>query len=314
MPSHAVRRTRNAVALILLVFCAFAVVAVLILARTASENYRELAAQMARSFFRSVVATRSWNAQHGGVYVPVTERFQPNPYLEDPLRDVQTAEGLRLTKVNPAYMTRLIGERFEEEAGVRIHITSLKPIRPGNAPDSWERGALTGFEKGNREVFAVVDDGRAKQFRYMAPLVTKQACLACHAGQGYRLNDIRGGISVSFDYAPFEAALRAHDARILLWCIGLSVVGGGMIAALGRRLVASVEEVDESLSRVKTLEGLLPICSFCKKIRRDEADPSDPSSWEPVEDYLEEKTDALFSHGYCPDCMEKHYPDFGGRK
>ncbi len=64
----------------------------------------------ARAFFEEVVTTRSWNSSHGGVYVPVTDKTQPNPYLKMEGRDVITQKGLKLTKINPAYMTRQIGE------------------------------------------------------------------------------------------------------------------------------------------------------------------------------------------------------------
>lgn len=57
----------------------------------------------------------------------------------------------------------------------------------------------------------------------------------------------------------------------------------------------------------KTLEGILPICSSCKKIRDDHGD------WKPVESYIQSRTNAEFSHGICPDCMERLYPGLGKR-
>ncbi len=68
-----------------------------------------------RAFFQEIVTVRSWNASHGGVYVPVTSKTQPNLYLEDNKRDVITKSGLKLTKINPAYMTRQIGEIAEQK-------------------------------------------------------------------------------------------------------------------------------------------------------------------------------------------------------
>jgi hypothetical protein len=52
---------------------------------------------------------------------------------------------------------------------------------------------------------------------------------------------------------------------------------------------------------VNMLEGLLPICSFCKKIR------DDSSNWQPMEKYISERSDATFTHGLCPECAKKHY-------
>ncbi len=96
--------------------------------------------------FEKDVIYRRWNADHGGVYVPVTQKTKPNPYLDDLERDIITPLGKKLTKVNPAYMTRQVHELALKSNGVRGHITSLNPIRPANAPDPWETQALKAFE------------------------------------------------------------------------------------------------------------------------------------------------------------------------
>ena len=159
-----------------------------------TENrYKELAKVMGRSIFREMVVVRRWNAEHGGVYVPVTEGFQPNPYLEDARRDVTTADGITLTKINPEYMTRLLSEHLEKEDGIKIHITSLKLTSPRNKADSWEEGALHRFEQGSKEEAGILGPRDSALFRYMAPLVTEEACLDCHGKQGYKVKDIRGG-------------------------------------------------------------------------------------------------------------------------
>lgn len=61
-------------------------------------------------------------------------------------------------------------------------------------------------------------------------------------------------------------------------------------------------QLEQSLSEVKTLRGILPICSSCKKIRDDKG------YWNQVEHYFKEHTDVQFSHGLCPDCSRKLYP------
>jgi hypothetical protein len=63
-------------------------------------------------------------------------------------------------------------------------------------------------------------------------------------------------------------------------------------------------ELREALSQVKMLSGLLPICSSCKKIRNDEG------YWEQMEMYIRDHSEAEFSHGICPECVQKLYPDF----
>jgi len=73
---------------------------------------------------------------------------------------------------------------------------------------------------------------------------------------------------------------------------------GLRIAALQQRLTERVADLQSALSRVKQLSGLLPICSYCKRIR------SDHDYWEQVESYLAHHTDAEFSHGICPHCYK----------
>lgn len=65
-----------------------------------------------------------------------------------------------------------------------------------------------------------------------------------------------------------------------------------------------IQELQNALAKVKTLSGMLPICAGCKKIRDDRG------YWEVVEAYLKKHADVTFTHGLCPDCIRKRYPDF----
>lgn len=163
------------------------------------ENYaHQMAALRGRLVFEIIETARLWAARHGGVYAPTTEETPSNPHLEIAEKDIKTPSGKALTKINPAYMTRQLGELIARERDLRIHITSLKPIRPANKADEWEAEALTGFERGEKEKISIVGAGKAAMFRYMAPLEVKQPCMACHEKQGYQVGDVRGGISVTF--------------------------------------------------------------------------------------------------------------------
>jgi response regulator RpfG family c-di-GMP phosphodiesterase len=62
--------------------------------------------------------------------------------------------------------------------------------------------------------------------------------------------------------------------------------------------------LESALEEIKTLHGLLPICSFCKKIRDDNG------YWNQLEEYFSRHSDLDFSHSICPDCLKKHYKDF----
>lgn len=153
----------------------------------------DVARIQAQSSFMKDVIYRSWNALHGGVYVPVSDETPPNPYLKVPKRDVTTRSGMELTLNNPAYMTRKVHEMEAKAYEVRSHITSLNPIRPANAPDPWETQALEAFKDGAKEASSVEKMNGADYMRLMRPLVTKEGCLKCHAVQGYKVGDIRGG-------------------------------------------------------------------------------------------------------------------------
>ena len=67
-------------------------------------------------------------------------------------------------------------------------------------------------------------------------------------------------------------------------------------------------QLQEALSKVKLLSGLLSICSFCKKIRDDKG------YWNQIESYIHEHSEAEFSHSMCQECAKKHYPQIYGDK
>ncbi|WP_454063577.1 response regulator transcription factor [Candidatus Nitrospira salsa] len=74
---------------------------------------------------------------------------------------------------------------------------------------------------------------------------------------------------------------------------------GFRVLSLQEKLGERVQRLEQALAEVKQLQGLLPICSYCKKIRNDE------NYWQQVEEYLSHRIDIQFSHGVCPHCFEK---------
>ncbi|MBF0212608.1 MAG: PAS domain S-box protein [Magnetococcales bacterium] len=176
----------------------------------------ELAVNRGRVVFQFVETVRLWNAQHGGVYVPTTEITPPNAYLEDGSREMVGADGTRYTRLNPAYMTRQIAEVAKQIGYMSMHLTSLKPLRPGNAPDPWESDALRAFENGVPERIALLE-GDPALFRFMAPLVTRPPCLLCHAHQGYREGEVRGGLSITFPAADILVTVDEQKQVVLIY-------------------------------------------------------------------------------------------------
>jgi hypothetical protein len=173
---------------------------------------------------------RKWNAMQGGVYVAASEYTPPNPYLSHiPDRDIKLPSGKTLTLVNPAYMTRQVYEMAKKEFGTLGHITSQRPVNPNNAPDPWEARALEAFSQGKKEMNSIEKVGGKEYMRLMYPFFTEQSCLKCHDIHGYKLGDLRGGISTSIPMAPLRAIMQPRVAytyirHILIWAIGLGAI------------------------------------------------------------------------------------------
>ena len=190
------------------------------------EEALRVARNIALTNYERDVLYRRWAAAHGGVYVPVTPTTPPTPYLAWlPERDIVTTSGRRLTLLNPAYMTRQIYELAEKSGLPRGHLTSLKPLRPQNAPDPWEKKALAAFEQGKEEVSEVVFLDGQPSIRLMRPFRVDPSCLTCHGEQGYKVGDIRGAISVSVPLAPLmHGALHTYSlifGHVVLWLLGV---------------------------------------------------------------------------------------------
>lgn len=94
-------------------------------------------------------------------------------------------------------------------------------------------------------------------------------------------------LSKPFDASELRARLQA----------GLRII------ELQQSLAARVRELADALARVKRLHGLLPICAYCKKIRKDD------NYWQQIEAYIAEHSDATFTHGVCPECYGKLVQD-----
>lgn len=91
------------------------------------------------------------------------------------------------------------------------------------------------------------------------------------------------------------------------------IVGGvtGLVSAVLFTLILFyTRHLEHALIKIRMLETFLPICSNCKKIQIANTDRTKMESWQSIEDYITENTTTSFSHGICPDCMKKLYPEF----
>ncbi len=211
------------------------------------KERENLALVSSRNLFGIISIARAWNAMHGGLYAPVTEQLQPNPYLDDQMRDIEVDDHLLLTKINPSFMTRQLSEIAEEKNGVQFRLTSLRPIRPQNRPTEREKRYLEAFENDavDKGEFILKNDETC--YFYMAPLVTSKSCLECHAKQGYMEGDIRGGISILL---PF--VMNVPVFSLLFWHF-LFAVGGIMLICLGSNKLGKAYETIELQATIDDL-------------------------------------------------------------
>ena len=218
---------------------------------------QDIARNVAKAHFDKDILFRQWNSQHGGVYVTRTEKTPSNPYLKTgivPERDITTPSGRVLTLINPAYMIRQVYELAQSEGQVAAHITSLTPIRMENKPDPWEIEALQSFQDGAKEKSTLTQINGKMYVRLMRPLITERSCLQCHAAQGHKAGDIRGGMSISIPIAPLES-ISADQIRLLrithffFWIVGLLTIHLSF-NTLHRRLIER-KKVAEELERQK---------------------------------------------------------------
>ena len=208
----------------------------------------------AKADFEYIVLTRQWNAHYGGVYVEKVPGVVSNPYLDNP--DITATDGKVYTRKNPALMTRELSELLKAKTGHSFHITSLKLLNPDNKPDAFEAEALRAFEAGKSEVFTIERKGDTSTYRYMAPLYIEPACLTCHAGQGYKVGDVRGGISVMFDVSDVEKSLKWH--RYGIWTLSLlvSILLIAIIYSFVRKVKRLLDEAQAKLRELAVTDEL----------------------------------------------------------
>jgi len=143
-------------------------------------------------------------------------------------------------------------------------------------------------------VYDVMEHGRAgADLDLSVVLKNRQA-----AALGERRFVRKDGSLIDVDVS---ASLITREARPVVCLVAHDITERKQAERQRESLVA---ELQEALSQVKTLSGLLPICASCKRIRDGQG------AWQPVETYIRERSNAEFTHGLCPDCMRKLYPQY----
>ncbi|MBI5075146.1 MAG: diguanylate cyclase [Nitrospirae bacterium] len=214
----------------------------------------EQAGAEARALFTSIVMARKWNSHYGGVYVEKTPGMQSNPYLVNP--DLTTTDGRVFTKKNPALMTREISELADKEGLFSFHITSLKPLNPENRADAFEQEALKGFSQGITEYFRDEQKPGKTLFRYMAPLYVESSCLECHAQEGYKVGEVRGGISVTFDISTLHRLRKLNTLITLSLGAASTALLLALVFVFTNRLMKQIAQARQKIETMAIIDEL----------------------------------------------------------
>lgn len=157
-------------------------------------------------------------------------------------------------------------------------------LQSADAPElaivDWMMPGLDGLEICRR-----LRRGEARRYIYVILLTARDHVADVVAGLEAGADDY---VTKPFDWNELHSRLRT----------------GKRVQLLQSQLAAKVEDLESALAHVKTLQGLLPICMHCKRIR------DDANSWHRLESYIEDHSNALFTHSLCRKCLEKHYPDY----
>jgi sigma-B regulation protein RsbU (phosphoserine phosphatase) len=179
--------------------------------------------------------------------------------------------------------------RLELEALLARHGHEVTPVADGG--EAWDI-----LQSKDAPRLAVLDwmmdhvDGVEVCRRVRASAELRNAYLILLTSRGDKEHIVAGLQAGANDYVtkPFDRDELLARIRV-----------GAQMVALQTELAARVLELEDALARVNQLQGLLPICSYCKSIRDDQ------NYWHQVEAYVRSRTEAQFSHGICPACWEK---------
>ncbi len=220
----------------------------------------------AKALFDHMILTRAWIASYGGVFVSKRDDAEDAPYLAKipgSNIEIESISGQIYTFHNPETVTRELSE-FGTEHGenINFHVASLKPVNPNSAPTKWEAEALRSFEQGRQEASTIAFENGVETYQYMAPMVVTEDCLPCHKAQGYKVGDIRGGISVSMPFTKARTAINNTFWQFFLTGVGTTITGIIIIYVSVNLLMLSplrkIEETAREISQGR-LEQRVPV-------------------------------------------------------
>jgi PAS domain S-box-containing protein len=190
------------------------------------ESVRTLAEATARTSASESLLYRELFVATGGAYLPVGGLTIPDPALaRRPDRDFLTPDGRRYTLITPPRLLALIHGGDAQKSPIQSSIKTFQPLGPDDVPDGWEKQALTKLRQGRSEVSELVLLEGKPFLRFMSPVLATEGCVKNRPGQGLKVGDLLGGLSISLPMAIFDEILLEYT-RIafllhgILWLLG----------------------------------------------------------------------------------------------
>lgn len=220
--------------------------------RNAYSTAENSAIIQARTAFEKDVVYRRWNSMNN-VYAQMSPKVPANPYLGEDRREIPTRYDFTLTKINPAYMTRLVHELGALSDGTIGHITSNRPMRPANKADDWESAALKKLEErpDTGQVTEIREIDGEPYMRFMGALPTEESCLTCHPD--YTIGTQRGGVGIAVPMAPFWESAHETVRYLAFSHFGIWLVGFGTMLVGSRKMLRRIRERDKAQQALTSL-------------------------------------------------------------
>jgi len=201
--------------------------------RSEKKHVIEIARKQAIGVIHKLEEVKVWNTAYDAVYV--VEGNQTPDNLKVNPGAVSTTEGQRLSQIIFPTMWRQLSSINLYINDVETHTSSLKAVNPVNEPDPWETKGLNKLESGAKSYmsFEKTEEG-LHVFKYMHPIYIEESCMDCHAVQGYKVGDVRAGITAKI---PVDTLLDNTYEHI--WQVGAILA---LLAALGVGVAVIVEK------------------------------------------------------------------------
>ncbi len=178
--------------------------------------------------YRQIVLTRQWVSDHGFVLVASVPAH--NTDKGNPLPQVASIAGRAYTRITPASLTRQLSKLAAGNRMYSFNITSGAQRIGRMSPDPFEKRALALFQNGRQDPIKSIEIKNGEHvFRYAAPLLVRQSCLACHDKGNFEIGSVGGCISVLI---PFESAYKAIGRERLILFVAMSAMAFGLVAVL----------------------------------------------------------------------------------